>query len=69
MIFLQERRNKGEKKAYCKKLLPRHLGRVISGNSPAPLEDNSIVSISYKEVKEDTTPKSHAVGGARINTI
>lgn len=47
---------------------PSTLEELTSGNSPAPLEDNSVVSVSYKEVKENNTPKSHGVGGIRIYT-
>ena len=49
-------------KIFC----PSTLEELTSGNSPAPLEDNSVVSVSYKEVKENNTPKSHGVGGIRI---
>ena len=53
---------------FVKIFCPSTLEEITSGNSLAPLEDSSIVPVSYKEVKENNTPKSHGVGGIRIYT-
>lgn len=38
---------------FVKIFCPSTLEEITSGNSPAPLEDNSVVPVSYKEVKEN----------------
>lgn len=38
---------------FVKIFCPSTLEEITSGNSPTPLEDNSVVPVSYKEVKEN----------------
>ena len=38
---------------FVKIFCPSTLEEITSGNSPTPLEDNSVVPVSYQEVKEN----------------
>lgn len=53
MEFLEKKEEQGEKMSIVKISGPRTFDELISGNSVAPLEDNNIVPISYKEFMED----------------